>query len=75
MGPALLAAWHISAASGVAFLVSFYTVLVGTTALIILLFGTTKFLSASMRHGLILLSAVLLAALGVYRLVLSVAGS
>lgn len=72
MGPALLAAWHIGAATGVAFLVSFYSVLVGTTALIVLLFGTTRFLSPPLRRNLILVSAILLAGLGVYRLVLSI---
>ncbi len=72
MGPALLAAWHISSTTGVAFLVSFYTVLVGTTALIVLLFGTTRFLSPPLRHTLILVSAIILGGLGVYRLVLAV---
>ena len=75
MGPALLAAWHSSPANGIAFLVSFYMVLIGTTALIVLLFGTTRFLSPPMRHTLILISAVLLGALGVYRLAVSIVGS
>ncbi len=75
MGPALLAAWDISSATGIAFLVCFYTVLVGTTALIVLLFGTTRFLSPPLRHSLILVSALILGGLGVYRLVLAVIGS
>ncbi len=75
MGPALLAAWDISAATGIAFLVAFYSVLVGTTALIVLLFGTTRFLSPALRHSLILVSAILLCGLGVYRLVLAIVSS
>jgi threonine/homoserine/homoserine lactone efflux protein len=75
MGPALLAAWRSSPSNGVAFLVAFYSVLVGTTALIVLLFGTTRLLSPPLRRTLILLSALLLAALGVYRLALSILGS
>ena len=71
MGPALLAAWRAAPAFGIAFLVSFYGVIVGGSALLILLLGTTSFLSARARHSLILISAVLLAALGLYRLALS----
>ncbi len=71
MGPALLAAWAVSPAHGIAFLVSFYGVIVGMTALLILLLGTTSFLSPRLRHTLILVSAILLAALGAFRLVAS----
>ena len=72
MGPALIAAWNDSPASGITFLLSFYGVIVGTGALLILLLGTSRFLSPRLRHGLILFSAVLLAALGIYRLSLSI---
>ena len=75
MGPALLTAWHVSPGNGLAFLVSFYGVLVGTTALIVLLFGSTRFLSPRLRHTLILISALLLGGLGIYRLVLAIVGS
>lgn len=74
MGPALLAAWQASPASGIAFLVAFYGVIVGGSALLILLLGTTSFLSPRARHSLILLSAILLASLGVYRLSISLLG-
>ena len=74
MGPALLAAWQDSPVSGVAFLVSFYGVIVGTSVLIILLLGTSSFLSPQLRRGLILVSAILLAAFGLYRLGLSFLG-
>ncbi len=68
MGPAFIDAWQDSAASGIAFLVAFYGVIVGGSALLILLLGTTPFLSPRLRHSLILLSALLLAGLGLYRL-------
>ena len=74
MGPALIAAWQDSPASGIAFLISFYGVIVGTGALLILLLGTSSFLSPRLRHSLILISAILLAALGIYRLGLSFLG-
>ncbi len=72
MGPALMAAWQQDPAAGIAFLLSFYGVLIAMTALIILLFGTTSFLSPRLRRSLLLLSGILLAALGVYRLALSI---
>ena len=72
MGPALLAAWHAGVATGIALLVSFYGVMVSLTALMILLFGTTRFLSPTLRHSLILISAIVLALLGLYRLAASV---
>ena len=72
MGPALLAAWRAAPAFGIAFLVSFYGVIVGGSALLILLLGTTSFLSPQARHSLILVSALLLAALGLYRLSLGI---
>lgn len=71
MGPALLAAFDESILSAAALLVSFYGVMVSMTALIILLFGTTSLLSPRLRHTLILISAILLAVLGVFRLAVS----
>lgn len=71
MGPALIAAWQDSAASGIAFLIAFYGVIVGGSALLILLLGTTRFLSPRLRHSLILFSAILLGGLGLYRLAAS----
>ena len=71
MGPALIAAWQDSPASGIAFVASFYGVIVATSALLILLLGTTSLLSPRLRHSLILCSAILLGALGLYRLSVS----
>jgi threonine/homoserine/homoserine lactone efflux protein len=75
MGPALLAAWRLSAANGLAFLVSFYGVMTIGTGLLILLLGTTSFLSPRLRHTLILISAIILAGLGIYRLAASLSMS
>jgi threonine/homoserine/homoserine lactone efflux protein len=72
MGPALVAAWRTSPTFGIAFLLSFYGVIVGGSALLILLLGTSSLLSAGARRTLILVSAILLAVLGMYRLGLSV---
>jgi threonine/homoserine/homoserine lactone efflux protein len=74
MGPALLDAWVLSPVNGIALLVSFYGTLVLATAGIILLFGTTTFLSPSRRRMLVLVSAALLAGLGIYQIWVSVAG-
>lgn len=71
LGPALVSAWHQGPASAAALLISFYGVIVTMTALVILLFGTTRLLSPRLRHSLILVSAIILAALGLYRLVSS----
>ena len=68
LGPALLRAWHQSLANAAALLLSFYGVMVGMTALVILLFGTTRFLNLRLRHDLILVSAIILAMLSIYRL-------
>lgn len=72
MGPALIAAWQDSPATGAAFLLAFYGVMVSMTALLILLLGTTRFLSPRLRRSLILVSAILLGALGIYQLVMSI---
>ncbi|HTP03093.1 MAG TPA: LysE family transporter [Anaerolineales bacterium] len=74
MGPAFLAAWQASPARGVVFLISFYAVMTCGTALLILLLGTTGLLGPRLRHTLILVSAVILALLGLYRLALSLHG-
>jgi threonine/homoserine/homoserine lactone efflux protein len=74
LGPALISAWGQSPAWGVALLVSFYGVIISMTAAIILLFGTSRFLNPQLRHTLILVSAIILAALGVYRLVEAISG-
>lgn len=68
LGPALLNAWHQSPANAAVLLIAFYATMVTVLAGTILLFGTTRFLGPGGRRALILVSAVVLAALGVYQL-------
>ncbi len=69
LGPALLTAWHRRPAEGIALLVTFYGVLVATTAAFVMLAGTARFLSSRARRALLGISAVVLAGLGMYLLV------
>ena len=69
LGPALLAAWRRSPEEGIVLLVTFYGVLVTTTAAFIVLAGTARFLSPRVRRGLLTASAIVLAGLGLYLLV------
>jgi threonine/homoserine/homoserine lactone efflux protein len=68
LGPAVLVAWLKSPWNAVALIVAFYTTMVVALACTILLFGTTRLLGPGGRRALILMSAVALAALGVYQL-------
>jgi len=69
LGPALLTAWHRRPAEGIALLVTFYGVLVTTTAAFVVLAGTARFLSPQARRKLLGISAFVLAGLGVYLLI------
>lgn len=71
LGPAAMSAWDRSPASAVVLIAVFYATMVTTLALIIFAFGATRFLGPSGRRILVLVSAVTLAALGVYLLVVS----
>ncbi len=71
LGPAVLNAWHHNPANAVALIIAFYATMVTILACTILLFGTTRFLGPRGRRVLVLVSAVTLAALGVYQLVAS----
>jgi threonine/homoserine/homoserine lactone efflux protein len=68
LGPACLAAWQKSSFSAIALILSFYTTMVIALGCIIFLFGTTRFLSPAGRRLLILVSAGILALLGVYQI-------
>jgi threonine/homoserine/homoserine lactone efflux protein len=72
LGPACLAAWQKSSLFAIALIFSFYTTMVLVLGCIIVLFGTTRFLSPSGRRLLILISAIILAMLGVYQLSASI---
>jgi threonine/homoserine/homoserine lactone efflux protein len=71
LGPAVAAAWHDHPGNAVALIVSFYGTMVATLAGFVFLVGTARFLSARAQRVLVGLSALSLAALGVYQLVVS----
>jgi threonine/homoserine/homoserine lactone efflux protein len=69
LGPAFLSAWHQGPANAVVLIAAFYVTMVIMLAATILLFGTTSFLGPRGRHALVLVSAITLALLGLYRLI------
>lgn len=68
LGPTMLEAWAESPAHAVAVVVSFYSVMLISLALFIVLVGTTSFLGSRGRQGLLLASSFALAAIAVYSL-------
>jgi threonine/homoserine/homoserine lactone efflux protein len=68
MGPVLITAWHETPARGIAFLASFYSTLVLTLAVFIVLFGQARDLGPRVTRALIGVSVVALAALACYQL-------
>jgi threonine/homoserine/homoserine lactone efflux protein len=71
LGPAFLTAWEQDPASALALLIAFYGTMVACNSVLILLLGTTRYLSPGVRRALVLVSAVVLAILGVYLLATS----
>jgi len=71
LGPQALKAWSRAPSHAVALIAAFYLTMVAMLALIIVLFGTTRALGARGRRVLVLVSAVALAALGVYQVAAS----
>jgi threonine/homoserine/homoserine lactone efflux protein len=71
LGPAVLKAWYQNPIYSVVLIVSFYTTIVVGLAGTIILLGTTRFLGASSKRTLILVSAATLALLGTYLIIRS----
>ena len=71
LGPAAVKAWREAPANAAALVVAFYATMVAGLGCIIILFGTTSFLGPRGRRVLVLVSAAILAALGVYRFAVS----
>lgn len=69
LGPAAINAWRSNPVNAIALISSFYSVMVLALAGTIVIFGTTRFLGEKGRRALILVSAVILAILGIYQLV------
>ena len=74
-GPILLDAWRTSPAYAIAFLVGFYSMLIGGFALLIILFGTAQKLGPRVTRVLSAVSIVALVGFGIYQLYVGVFGS
>ncbi len=74
LGPRVLSAWKRNAGESVALIAGFYGTMIVMLALTIVLFGSAKFLGARGRRHLMLISAILLAALGIMQLPPGIAG-
>jgi threonine/homoserine/homoserine lactone efflux protein len=72
LGPAFIASWQINHIVALTLILAFYSTMVLVLACTIFLFGTTRFLSLSGRRLLILISAGILAMIGVYQLSVSI---
>ena len=68
MGPAVLLAWGEKPLYAISLLGAFYLVMISTSMVLILLMGTTGLLNQRGRRILLLISALLLAGLGIYYL-------
>ena len=68
MGPAVLLAWGENPFFAISLLGVFYLVMISTSMVLILLMGTTGLLNQRGRRTLLLISALLLAGLGIYYL-------
>jgi len=67
LGPKALSAWVLNPGYAAALIVAFYATMTATLALTIVFFGATRFLGHRGRRTLLFLSAVTLAALGLYQ--------
>mgnify|MGYP006294666609 CR=1 FL=1 len=74
LGPAFLEAWGQNPAHAVILVAAFYATMIVALAGIIVLLGATRFLGEEGRHTLILVSAILLAGLGLYQVGVSLSG-
>jgi threonine/homoserine/homoserine lactone efflux protein len=69
LGPAAVSAWRQGPVHALVLIVAFYGVMVVGLASFILLVGNARLLPAKTQHALALVSAAILAALGLYQLV------
>jgi len=67
LGPLLLQAWQEAPAYGIALLVSFYVTMISTTAVILIPFAGARALSPRVGRAMVGVSALALAAFGVYQ--------
>jgi threonine/homoserine/homoserine lactone efflux protein len=68
LGPLLLQAWRAAPANGIALLVSFYATMMASTAFVMIPFAGARAMGPRIERGMVGLSAVALAAFGLYQL-------
>jgi threonine/homoserine/homoserine lactone efflux protein len=73
-GPLLLTAWREAPVHGLALLLGFYLILIGSMAGIILLIGSTGKLGAKFNRVLLGISALALFGMGIYQIWLGLSG-
>lgn len=66
LGPAVLTAWNEGPRFAILLISSFYITMISISMALIILMGTTLLLRSEARRSLILVSALLLAGLGIY---------
>ena len=74
LGPAAMSAWSAAPIRAVALVGAFYITIVIATLGVIMLFGLTTLIDEDRRRSLILISALILAALGAYQLISGLIG-
>ena len=72
LGPIAVAAWRETPAAGVAVVAAFYLTMVTMLAVLIFSFGGARVLGPGFQRQLLLISALILAGLGIYQLAVSV---
>lgn len=72
LGPAAVSAWHDRPLYAVTLIATFYAVIVGMLALVIMFFGAARFLGPRIQHRLVGVSSLVLAGLGVYLIALGI---
>jgi len=73
-GPILIAGWRETPANGIGFLGGFYAAMVGTLIGIIVVFGAARQIGPKVNRVLLGISAIALAAFGLYQLWLGASG-
>lgn len=71
LGPVVIAAWHQSPTHAIVLIIAFYSTMITVLAGTIFLFGATRFLGPGSRRALVLVSAIILAMLGIFQLTAS----
>ncbi|MBD3236999.1 MAG: hypothetical protein GF330_09865 [Candidatus Eisenbacteria bacterium] len=72
LGPVVLAGWRESPGTGVAAIAAFYVTIVTMLAVLIVAFGSVRYLGARFQRALLLLSVAILCGLGLYQIVLAI---